>query len=62
MSQKLSERDQKIVRRFGEILLRGTRAFVAAVRAPSRQENEMAEERFFKALEDLAEEIQSFRE
>jgi hypothetical protein len=41
-------------RAIGGILIRLGRAYVAAVRAPSREENVQAEERFFDALNDLA--------
>lgn len=57
MSRKLSiEEKRQIERRarvVGDIILRGSRAFIAASRAPSRSENAQAEDRFFDALADL---------
>lgn len=61
MSRKLTDQQKEKVREksrvIGDIILRGGRALIAALRAPSRQENEQAEERFYSALEALVIEV-----
>jgi len=56
--RQLSESDKEAVqaksRKVAEILIRGGRAYIAAVRAPSRAENVQAEDRFIAAVEDFA--------
>lgn len=55
--RKLSDEERRNVhqhsRVFGGILIRMGRAYVAAIKAPNREENAGAEDRFFDALEDL---------